>query len=53
MIRWEGAGANAKYADDDEKYDFEKVPVAVVRNLKEYEFAGAERVHSLKDDHYV
>ena len=38
-------GTYPEYSDDDEKDDLEEVPVAVVGDLEEYEFARAEGVH--------
>lgn len=39
--------AYPKNADDDEEYDLKEVPITVVRDLEEYEFACPERIHSL------
>jgi len=37
-----------KYSYDDEKYDLEEVPIAVIGNLEKYQLARSERVHSLE-----
>lgn len=38
----------AEYAQDYEKYYLEEVPVSVVCDLEQYQFATAIRVHGLK-----
>lgn len=43
----EGAVQASKYSDHDEKADLEEVPVAVVRDLEEYQLSRAEWVHCL------
>ena len=37
-----------KYAEDDKEDNFEEMPVAVIGDLEQDEFAGTKRVHSLK-----
>jgi hypothetical protein len=37
----------AEYPEDDKEYYFKKVPVAVIGNLEQYQFARAVGVHCL------
>lgn len=38
---------HAKYAYEDEETDLKEMPISVVRDLEEHQFASAERVHGL------
>lgn len=41
------AVAYPEHSNDDIERDFEVVPITIVRNLKQDELAGSERVHEL------
>lgn len=36
---------NSEYTQDDKENYFEEVPISIVRDLEQYEFAGAKRIH--------
>ena len=41
-------GTYTEDSDDDEKYDLEEVPIAVIGNLEKYQLARSEWIHCLE-----